>query len=73
MVHALIVLAAEKAEPSKTGFYICGGLLASWAVVLGVLGLRSPDFPGSLRGERGVITISVVLVVAAMAAAVLTS
>ena len=28
MVHALLVLAAEKAEPSKTGFFICGGLLA---------------------------------------------
>ena len=35
MVHALLVLAAEEAEPSKTAFYICGGLLAAWAVVLG--------------------------------------
>jgi len=47
MVHALLVLAAEEAEPSKTAFYLCGGLLAAWAVVLGVIGLRSPDFPGS--------------------------
>jgi hypothetical protein len=73
MVHALIVLAAEKAEPSKVGWYVCGGVLALWAVVLGVLGLRNPDFPGGLRGERTVITISVVLVAAAMASAVLTS
>ena len=73
MVHALLVMAAEEAEPSKTAFYLCGGLLAAWAVVLGVVGLRSPEFPGSERGERGVIAISAVLVVAAMAAAVLTS
>ena len=42
-------------------------------MVLGFIGLRSPEFPGSERGERGVIAISAVLVVAAMAAAVLTS
>ena len=51
MVHALLVLAAEKAEPSKTGFYVVGGALAVWAVVLGVIGLRSPDVPGQ-RARR---------------------
>ncbi|HMI69075.1 MAG TPA: hypothetical protein VK510_03705 [Solirubrobacteraceae bacterium] len=45
MVHALLVLAAEEAEPSKTAFYICGGLFAAWAVVLGFVGLRSPTTP----------------------------
>jgi hypothetical protein len=73
MVHALLVLAAEKAEPSKTAFYVFGGALAVWAVALGFIGLRSPDFPGSERRARGVMAISAVLVVAAMAAAVLTS
>jgi hypothetical protein len=73
MVHALLVLAAEETEPSKTGFYVAGGALAVWAVVLGLAGLRSPDFPGSEHGARGVMAISAVLVVAAMAAAVLTS
>jgi hypothetical protein len=73
MVHALLVFAAEEAEPSKTAFYLCGGLLAGWAVVLGMLGLRSPDFPGGLSGQRGVITISVVLVVATMVTAVVTA
>jgi len=73
MVHALLVLAAEKAEPSKTAFYLCGGLLAAWAVVLGFLGLRSPEFPGGQRGARGVMAISAMLVLATMAAAVLTS
>jgi hypothetical protein len=73
MVHALLVLAAEKAEPSKTAFYICGGALAVWAVVLGSIGLRNPDFPGSDGAARGVMALSAVLMVTAMAAAVLTS
>ena len=76
MVHALLVLAAEaaeEAEPSKTAFYLCGALLAAWAVVLGFIGLRSPDFPGGESGQRGVIGITAVLVVAAMATAVITA
>jgi hypothetical protein len=73
MVHALLVLAAEKAEHSKTAFYLCGGLLAVWAVLLGVIGLRSPDFPGSATAARGVMAISAALVVAAMATAVITA
>jgi hypothetical protein len=73
MVHALLVFAAEEAEPSKVGFFACGGLLAGWAVLLGVLGLRSPEFPGGERGARGVMAISAVLVVATMAAAVITA
>ena len=73
MVHALLVLAAEKAEHSKTAFYLCGGLLAAWAVALGFIGLRSPDFPGSATAARGVMAISGVLMLAAMATAVITA
>jgi hypothetical protein len=73
MVHALLVMAAEEAEPSKTAFYLCGGALAAWAVVLGFVGLRSPEFPGSESGQRGVIAITAVLVLAAMLTAVITA
>jgi plastocyanin len=67
----LPVLAAEK---SKTPFYIAGGLLVAWALILSLaLGLRRPAFPGNLTGERVVIAISVVLVLGAIAAAVLTA
>lgn len=70
-VHLLPILGAEKA---KTPFYIAGGALAVWAVVISVgFGLRRPDFPGSVTGQRVVIAISAVLVVAAMSTAVLTS
>jgi plastocyanin len=65
------VLAAEK---SKTAFYIAGAVLVVWALVLSMaIGMRRPSFPDSLRVERGVIAISVVLVLATVAAAVLTS
>ena len=73
MVHALLVLAAEEAEPSKTAFYICGAIFAAWAVVLGLVGLRSPEFPGGSTGARAVMGVSVILMVAAMATAVITA
>jgi plastocyanin len=67
----LPVLAAEK---SRTPFYIAGGVLVAWALILALaLGLRHPAFPGNLLGERMVIAISVVLVLAAMSAAVITA
>ncbi len=65
------VLAAEK---SKVPFYIAGGLLVVWALILSLgLGMRKPDFPGSLAGQRAVIAVTGVLVLAAVATAVLTS
>jgi plastocyanin len=65
------VLAAEK---SKVPFYIAGGILVVWALTLSLgLGLRKPDFPGSLAGQRAVMGISVVLVLGAVTTAVVTS
>jgi trimethylamine:corrinoid methyltransferase-like protein len=60
------------AEPSKVPFYIAGALLAVWAVVLAGIGLTQPSFPGSERGARGVMTISLVLIVIAIGAGILT-
>ena len=65
------VLAAEK---SKVPFYIAGGVLAIWALVLAIgIGLRRPRFPSTLMGERAVIAISAVLVLGAVSTAVITS
>lgn len=72
-MHALVVLAAEAAAPSKTPFYIVGAALVLWAVVLAAAGLSRPEFPGSEAASRGVMAISTVLVIAAMATAVLTA
>jgi plastocyanin len=65
------VLAAEK---SKLPFYLAGGLLVAWALIVSLaLGMRRPDFPGNLAGVRAVIAITAVLVIAAVGTAVLTS
>ncbi len=72
-MHALILAAAEHAEPSKTAFYVAGALLAAWAVLIGVIGITRPAFPNGEAGGRVVMLVSVVLMAATMAAAVLTS
>ena len=67
----LPLLAAEK---SRVPFYVAGGLLATWAVIVSVvLGLRHANFPGSLGGQRTVMAITAVLVVGTIATAVVTS
>jgi hypothetical protein len=49
-----------------------GGLLAIWAVALGAYGLSRPDFPAP-GAARGIMGISAVLVVATLAASILTA
>jgi hypothetical protein len=76
MLHSLVTAASEVAgeEPSKTAFYVMGGVLALWAVVVSALGIsRHDDFPSSDGAARGIMGISVVLVAAAMATAVITA
>jgi hypothetical protein len=73
MLLALLQAAGEESEPSKVPFFICGGLFAVWAIVMFVVGMRSRSFPGGQSGERGVIAVSGVLMVAAMATAVITA
>jgi len=62
------------AEKSKVPFFIAGGVLVAWAFLLSLgLGLRRPSFPGNEGGQRIVMAISAVLVLATLSAAVLTS
>ncbi|HTA14736.1 MAG TPA: plastocyanin/azurin family copper-binding protein [Solirubrobacteraceae bacterium] len=71
IVHFAPVLAAEK---SKVPFYIAGGVLVAWALLLSMgIGMRNPSFPATLGAERGVMAISAVLVLAAVSMAVVTS
>ena len=73
MLHALITLAAsEGEEPSKAAFYIAGGVLVVWALVIGFIVITRHDFPAKKAQARGVMALSAVLVAAAMASAVLT-
>lgn len=71
IAHFAPVLAAEK---SKVPYYIAGGLLVAWALFVSVgLGRRNPNFPGTIGGERAVMAISAVLVLATVSMAVATS
>ena len=70
---ALVLAAEEAAEPSKTAFYIFGGLLAVWAVVLSAIGMTQPSFPGTVTAKRGVVAFTALLVAGAMASAVITA
>lgn len=75
MLHALIAFAAseEAEETSKAAFYICGGLLAGWAVLVSLVGIaRHEDWPANEGTARALMGITGILVVAAMAAAVVT-
>jgi plastocyanin len=59
--------------PSKVPFYVAGGVLAGWAVLLGAFGITHPDFPGSARRARLVMLTSAVLVAATATTAVTTA
>ena len=75
-MHAAVLQLAPilGAEKSKVPFYIAGGALVAWALIVSLgLGMRRPDFPGSKAQQRGVIAVTVVLVLVAASMAVVTS
>jgi hypothetical protein len=76
VLATLITFAAaeEGHESSKVLFYVCGGLLAVWAVAVSAVGIRAHEsFPPSRGAARGVMGISVLLILLAMASAIITS
>jgi len=75
VLHAIITFATEEAgeESSKVLFYICGCALAAWALIVSAIGIKAHEtFPPTKSAARGVMTISIVLVLLAMASAVIT-
>ena len=70
----LVLAATEGHGSSKTAFYIAGAVLAVFAVIVAVIGIKRIDsFPASKGQARGVIGLAALLVVAAMATSILTS
>ena len=59
--------AAEEHHKSELPFFIAGGLLASFAVIISVVGFKRPEFPGTAAAVRGCMAVSAVLVAGAMA------
>ena len=60
------------AASSKVPFYVAGGLLVVWALLLSAWGISHAEFPGSAGRARLVMLTSFVLVAATLAAAVVT-
>jgi hypothetical protein len=56
-----------------TLYYILGGALAVWAVVVAGLGIKFGRFPGGAGGERILIALSVLLVGATVGSAIVLS
>jgi hypothetical protein len=52
------------------GFYVAGGLLAAWALIVTAIGVTREDFPATPGATRLVGAISVVLVVTAIGLAI---
>jgi len=72
-LHALVPVLAAAGEKSKTAFYIAGAVLAAWAVVVSVVGVTRPGFPGGIPGQRAVIGVSVLLVATTVTTAIVTA
>lgn len=76
MLDFLIFAAEVAGEEHKnhTAFYVAGGVLAAWAVLVSFVGIRGhADWPSSDSTSRGIMGISVLLVVAACTTAVVTA
>jgi hypothetical protein len=71
MSALLLITAAD--EPSKVPFFIIGGGLALYAVILSTIGIQRPSFAASRAGQRGVIAVTAVFALIAVFAAILTS
>jgi hypothetical protein len=72
MAAVLLVLAAAE-HTSKTAFYVAGGALVAFALVISAVGARGAEtFPSSKGVRTGVCLLAALLVAAAMATAVLT-
>jgi plastocyanin len=75
-MHAIAVQLAPilGAEKSKVPFYVAGGLLVVWALIVSLgVGMRRSDFPAGLSQQRAVIAVTVVLVLGAVSTAVITA
>ena len=62
--------AAEEDHKSELPFFVAGTLFAGFAVLISVFGFKNPDFPDNAGAARGVMTVGVVLMLAAVASAV---
>jgi hypothetical protein len=73
MTALMLAAEAAKAEGSHTAFYIAGGALAAWAVLVSFFGITRPEFPGSQAARSAVIATTALLVLGATSTAIITA
>ncbi len=57
---------AGEEHKSETPFFLAGAILVVFAIAISVFGFKRPDFPANSSAARGVMTLSIALVAAAM-------
>jgi hypothetical protein len=62
--------AAEEEHKSEAPFFVMGGALALFAILVSVVGFKKPDFPAGAGAARGVMTLGLALVLGTMASIV---
>ena len=70
-ILAAAAAGAEHADKNETPFYLVGGALAVFAIVVGVVGIKRPDLPEG--PNRAFMAIGAVLVVATMVTSIAVS
>ena len=63
----------EREDHDKTAFYVAGGVLALWAVLVSLVAFTKSDFATERGLSRIVIAITAVLMLVTMATSILTS
>lgn len=59
--------APDEEHKSEVPFFLIGGALALFAIVVSVIGFKKPDFPSTAGAARGVMALGVALTVVTMA------
>ena len=67
----ILAQAAEHESKDSTAFYVIGGLLALFAVIVGIAGIKKPAWEEG--PARAVLGVGAVLVIATMVAAIVTT
>ena len=57
---------AEEAHKSELPFFLLGGVLVAFAIVISVVGFKKPEFPATGGAARGVMVLGTGLVLATM-------
>jgi len=68
--HAAGAAAEHEEHKSELPFFLAGGALSVFAILISVFGFKRPDFPATAAAARGVMTAGAVLFFCAVSSAI---